>query len=66
MSDGKLYTVDSKEEIRKLGKGGEVEIHYRIWATTKKGTYFHVDIPESELGKADDYLRPRAEKLDSI
>ena len=66
MSNGAVYTVESKEEIRKLGKAGEVEIHYRIWATTKKGTYFHVDVPEDELDKADNYLRPRAEKLDAI
>lgn len=66
MSNGALYTVDSKEEIRKLGKGGEVEIHFRIWATTKKGTYFHVDVPDDELDKAHDYLEARAKKLDAI
>ena len=66
MSNGQLYTVDSKEEIRKLGKAGEVEIHFRMWATTKKGTYFHVDVPENELDKAHDYLEARAKKLDAI
>jgi len=66
MSNGAIYTVESKEEIRKLGKAGEVEIHFRIWATTKKGTYFHVDVPEDELDKAHDYLEARAKKLDAI
>jgi hypothetical protein len=66
MGDPTLYTVDNKEELRKLGKGGEVEVHYRIWATTKKGTYFHVDVPEDELDKADEVLTARAKQLDSI
>lgn len=61
-----LYTVDSKEEIRKLGKGGEVDVYYRIWATTKKGTYFHVDVAEDELDKANEVLTARAKQLDSI
>lgn len=66
MSNGKAYTTDSKEEIRKLGKGGEVDVHFRIWATTKKGTYFHVDIPEDALDKADEALTARANQLDAI
>lgn len=66
MGDQALYTVESKEEIRKLGKGGEVEVHYRIWATSKGGTYFHVDVPEAELDKAHEVLEAKAKKLDSI
>ena len=63
-----VYKVDSKEEIRRLGKGGEVETWYRIWATTAKGTYFHVDIPEAALDKAksDAILTKRAQQLDAI
>lgn len=61
-----LYTVDRKEEIRKLAPGGEPVVHFRVWATTRKGTYFHVDVPEGELDKAHDMLRARAEKLDAI
>lgn len=66
MSGSTLYTVESKEEIRRLGKGGEVEVYYRIWATTQKETYFHVDVPEADLDKADTYLAPRAKALDAI
>lgn len=60
------YTIDSKEEIRKLSKAGEVETWYRIWATSKGGTYFHVDVPEDELAKADDILTKKAKQLDAI
>ena len=60
------YTVEEKEEIRKLGKGGEVDVYFRIWATTKKGTYFHVDVHEDALDKADEVLTDRAKQLDSI
>jgi hypothetical protein len=60
------YKVDSKEEIRKISKAGEVETWYRIFATSKRGTYFHVDIRESDLGRADDYLTKKAQALDAI
>lgn len=66
MTNGQLYKVESKEEIRRLGKGDEPEVWYRIWATTKKGTYFHVDVKEDELDKAHDYLQAKATKLDTI
>ena len=66
MSNGQAYKVESKEEIRVLGKGGEVETHYRIWATTKKGTYFHVDVREDQLDKAPELLTTRAKALDTI
>lgn len=66
MSNGQLYKVESKEEIRRLGKGGEVEVVYRIWATSKGGTYFHVDVGEDDLDKAPEFLEARAKKLDSI
>lgn len=60
------YTTESKEEIRRLSKAGEVETWYRIWATSKKGSYFHVDVPEKQLGHADAYLTARARELDNI
>ena len=60
------YTVESKEEIRKLSKAGEVETWYRLYATSKGGTYFHVDVPEDELSKADEVLTRRAKELDAI
>lgn len=66
MSDVALYKVESKEEIRKLSKAGEVETWYRIWATSKKGTYFHIDVPEDKLDKADELLSKRAQALDAI
>lgn len=61
-----LYTVDSKEEIRKLSKAGDVETWYRIYTTSKGKTYFHVDVPENQLDKADELLTARAKKLDAI
>lgn len=66
MSNTELYKVESKEEIRRLGKGDEPETWFRIWATTKKGTYFHVDIKEDEFDKAHDLLQKRAQQLDAI
>jgi len=66
MGKGTDYTVDSKEELRKLSKAGEVETWYRIYATSKGGTYFHVDVKEDELEKADQVLTARAKQLDAI
>ncbi|GAI79069.1 hypothetical protein ES708_09262 [subsurface metagenome] len=66
MGKGTDYTVDSKEELRKLSKAGEVETWYRIYATSKGGTYFHVDVREEELDKADALLTARAKELDAI
>lgn len=66
MTKGTDYRVDSKEEIRKLTKAGEVETWFRIYATSKGGTYFHVDVPERELDDADGYLTARAKELDAI
>ena len=66
MPKGADYTVDSKEEIRKLSKGGEVETWFRIWATSKGGTYFHVDVPEVQLAQADKILTAKAKELDAI
>ena len=66
MAKGTDYTVESKEEIRKLSKAGEVEVWYRIWATSKGGTYFHVDIRSDQLAKADDILTRQAHTLDAI
>ncbi len=60
------YTVSSKEEIRRLGRGGAVETHYRIWATSKGGTYFSIEVPEGELSKADVVLTAKAKLLDGI
>lgn len=61
------YKVESKEEIRGLDrKTGDVYVAYRIWATTKKGAYFHLDIRESELDKATELLTKKAQALDAI
>lgn len=63
-----LYEVEAKEEIRRIGKGGEIETWYRIWATSKGGTYFHVDISEEDIGtdKVAAALAKRAKELDAI
>ena len=66
MSPVDNFTVDAKEEVRTLDKAGAVVVMYRIWATTRKGTYFHIDVPEAQLDKAHDLLKARAEKLDAI
>ncbi len=67
MAEQASYTVESKEEIRRLDrKTGEAFVAYRIWATTKKGTYFHLDVPELELDKAPALLEKKAKQIDAI
>lgn len=66
MASKELYTTEKKEEVQKLSRGGEVDTYYRIWATSQGGTYFHVDVPEEELPKADEKLTARARELDAI
>lgn len=66
MAKGTDYTIKTKEEIRKLSKAGEVETWFRIYATSKGDTYFHVDVKEDELDKADEVLTARAKQLDGI
>lgn len=62
-----LYEItEPKEEIRKLSPAGEVETWYRIWATSKGGTRFHVDVAEDMLAKAPQILSKRAKELDAI
>lgn len=63
-----LYKVDSKEEIRSMGKGGEIVTIWRVWATTKGETYFHMDFPEKDFvkEKVDKALATRATIIDSI
>lgn len=66
MPSTKNYTVERKDEIRQLSKGGEVVTVYRIFATSAGGTYFHVDVPEADLKKADELLTAKAQVLDNI
>ena len=66
MTKGTDYTIDHKDEIRQLGRGGAVVTVYRIWATSKGGTYFHLDIPEADLEKVDGALTLKAKRLDSV
>lgn len=66
MAKGVDYTIEKKEEIRKLSPTHEVLTYYRIWATSKGGTYFHAEVAETELDKADEILTKRAKELDAI
>lgn len=59
--------VERKEEITKLNpKTHEIETWFRMWATSKGGTYFHVDVPESALDKAGETLNQKATQIDAI
>lgn len=60
------YKVEKKEELRILNNQGQLVVIYRIWATSAGGTYFHVDVPESDLAKSDSYLTARAKAVDAI
>ena len=67
MPGNKPYTVQSKEEVRRLNTStGQPYIAYRIWALTAKGTRFSVEVPEEELDKADAVLAKKAQQLDAI
>jgi len=60
------YTVEKKEERVRMTRTGEMITVYRIWATSKGGTYFHIEVPEDQIGKADELLLKRARELDAI
>ena len=60
------YTVESKSEFRRVSPAGEVETWYRIFATSKGGTYYHVEVTEDQLERADELLTARAKQLDAI
>lgn len=62
----KNYTTEKKEEIRTLDRTGQLLTIIRVWATTRKGTYYHVDVPESEIAAADKMLTAKATQLDAI
>jgi len=66
MGKGTDYKTDKKEEYRLLTKEGDVETWYRIFATSKGGAYFHVEVREDQLDKAEEVLTARARKLDAI
>ncbi len=66
MTKGTDYTVDKKQEVPKLVQGGEVETWWRIYATSKGGTYFHIDVSDKLLLKADELLTAKAKALDAI
>ena len=66
MTRGVDYTVQKKEEIRKLTPTHEIMTYYRIWATSAGGSYFHVEVAETELAKSDEILTKRAKELDAI
>ena len=62
------YEVTRKEEIRKFDREMNVQTYYRIYALSKGGTLFHIEIPESDIGtpKVDAALTKRAKELDAI
>lgn len=66
MTKGTDYAIEKKEEIRRLSATGEPVLYLRIWATSKGGTYFQIEIPENELDKADAKLTAKAKAIDTI
>ncbi|MBA7571006.1 hypothetical protein ES708_12762 [subsurface metagenome] len=66
MTKGDSYATESKEEVSRLSPAGDIETWFRIYATSKGGTRFHVEISEDQLERADEILTARAKKLDAI
>lgn len=60
------YKVEKKEERIRPLPTGEIVTVYRIWATSKKGTYYHIEVREDELKNAPALLTARAQELDSL
>ena len=66
MGKGTDYIVEKKEELRRISRAGEPVLFLRIFATSKGGTYFQVEIPEDQLERADAVLTKKAKELDAI
>lgn len=60
------YTTERKEEFRKMTRSGEVENWVRVYATSKGGTYFHIEVRDADLATAPQLLAAKARQLDSI
>jgi len=60
------YTVKRKQEITQFDEAMQPQVVYRIYATSKGGTYFHIEVPERDLPRAGELLSKRAAELDSI
>ena len=63
-----VVKVEKVEEIVRLNKDREAETYFRTWATSPKGVYFHLDLPDKIAGtpKALEVLAKRAAELDSM
>ncbi len=61
------YKVDKKQELTRMERG-EIVTFFRVWATSKGGVYYHVDLSEADLEaeKAREALTARAKQLDAI
>lgn len=67
MPNDKAYTVNDKIELTQINKQtGEVYTAWRIWATSRGGTYYHIDVPAAELEQAPALLQAKAKELDAI
>ncbi len=66
MSPDNSYTIGRKEEFRKMALSGEVGTWWRIYATTKAGTYFHIEVKDEDLATVPQLLAAKAKQLDSI
>ncbi len=66
MPNDPSYTIGRKEEFRKMDLSNEVLTWYRIYATSKGGTYFHIEVKETDLDKAPGMLSAKAKQLDAI
>lgn len=60
------YTVLSKEERTVLDENMKPVTLFRIWARSKGGTRFHIEVSEGDLASAPKLLEARAKQLDSL
>ena len=62
----KNYQVTRKEPVRQMTPDMQVQTLWRIHGITKGGTYFWIEVKDTELDKADALLTAKAKQLDLI
>ena len=66
--ENKAYHDVTVTERTNITPGGKIEKEYRVSATTKKGSFFSIAVPESDFSKesVDKLLTEKATLIDSV
>jgi hypothetical protein len=66
MANEAYYTTVRKESFRRMDDVGDVKSYWRIYAKSKGGTLFNIEIPDVEILQAPAALLAKAKQIDSI